>query len=175
MQIQDCGLQYRNISKFTGSGQSIQAVCVGNAWFDLSKLFWRMPDSNDELSKREYEDMIEIFSRQGQTRFADRVLSGVDTDSVYKSSMPFGNLYLLIDGSEGENVRVAGKVRLNCTMLPVIEAKERKYEFDSGTGMVSFAYSKVDGCVGSLLYQLVPVLFVAQIANQCKFIFHLIT
>jgi hypothetical protein len=172
MQIQDCGLKYRNASNTLGSGRSINAVCVGNAWFDLSREFWRVsPDSNDDVEP-EFEEMVEIFSKQGQTRFADRVLSGLDDDTVFIPSMPFGNLYLLVDGGDDE-VRIVGKIRLNCAMLPGIEvdSTNRRYEVDCKTGIISFSYEKVSGCVGSLLYQLVPVLFTAQLANQCMDVF----
>jgi hypothetical protein len=169
MQIQDCGLRYQNVMNTPGKGKSIQAVSVGNSWFDLSKAFWRLSNMNDVLVKREYEEIIAIFSKQGQMRFADRVLSGVDGGSVFQPSMPFGNLYMLIEGGTDEEVRVLGKIRLNCSMLPGIEIdmKERRYKIDAGTWIISFTHGKVGGCVGSLLYQLLPVLFMAQLANQC--------
>lgn len=104
----------------------------------------------------------ELFAKQAEVYVADRIESGIEASETFVPSLPFGNMYLLIH----ESGSILCKVRLNRSMVPLISVNNVP-GFDSGTGLLSREFPSANGCMGSILYQLLPILFSAQIANHC--------
>lgn len=170
LQIQKYGLRYRKVGLVSGK---LQTVCVDNKWFEPYLEVWthcQVDPAGSESSEDADGDseLVRLFSQHVDVlSFAsDQVFAGLDPSVCFLPHLPFGALHILVidDGKNG----IVSKIRLNQAMLPPItDIDSIGFNFDVNSGLATFQYDSVNGSVGCLLYRLVPVLFMSQLASQC--------